>query len=166
MKINKIMFVIAGIINSIIGGIVFLLSFTILLMKSVVRTLLTTGNACEVLVEEIVAGDESYKFLQSYTQDQVIDYVWGMVAKFMVVVLLIAIVIIAFAIINFIFSKKCNGALGRNKKIGTTLVVFSWVLMTLNIANIFTTLGVYLKPRKKQENIISGPTDGRGRSRY
>lgn len=135
-------------------------------MKSVVRTLLTTGNACEVLVEEMVAGDESYKFLQSYTQEQVIDFVWGMVAKLMLVALVIALVVIVFAVLNFILSKKCEAALGKNKKLGTILVVFSWVLMTLNIANIFTTLGVYLKPRKKQENIISGPTDGRGRSRY
>ena len=160
------MFIIAGVINSIMGGFTFLLAITILLMKSIVRTIITTGNTAESLVEEMVKSDASYKYLESYTQEQIIDFVWGILTKMMLVAIVIAVVVIVFAVINFIFSKKCESLLNNNKKLCTCLVVFTWVLMTFNIASIFTTLGVYLKHNNVEKNTISGPTDGKGYSRY
>ena len=168
MKTKKIMFVIAGIINSLIGGITLLLSIIMLLLKSAVATILKTGDACQELVDELIDSDASYEFLNSYSIDQVVDFVWGMLSKVLIFAIAISMVLIMFAIFNFIFSKKCEQLLSRKKAMGTVLVVFSWLIMTFNIANVFTTLGVYLKGNSNDKNvtIITPPTDGRGYSRF
>ena len=160
------MFVIAGVINSIIGGISLLLSILIFALKGVVETILTTGDTCQQLVDELIAGDSNYEYLSSYTQEQVVDFVWGLVTQMLLFVILIALVVIMFAVFNFIFSKKHNEFLKNKKTLGTVLVVFSWVFMAFNIANIFTTLGVYLRVKDNNQPTISAPTDGKGYSRY
>lgn len=154
MKTNKILFLIAGILNSIIGGIATLLVLLIFMLSNFIREMFSTSyEIVEKYIEAIVAEDPSQKHLLSLSETEAIDYVLDSVYMLFGVILAIGLIVLVFGIINLLLSRRHNNIIVRKKYLGTVLVVLSWLLMPINIINILTTIAVYLKSKDNNSHL-------------
>ncbi|MGN0961853.1 MAG: hypothetical protein ACI4PF_06635 [Christensenellales bacterium] len=148
MKTKKILFLIAGIFNTLLGGMGAFIGVIGLLFNKMLRGMFEASyELVESYIKVIAEQDESYNYLLTASKSEAIDFVMKMVLIVCAVFLIIGLIYIMFGVFNLILSKRNNTALSHKKYLGTLLVVFSWLLMFLNIANILTTIAVYLKPK-------------------
>ena len=155
MKTKRILFLIAGIFNTIVGGGITFLGLLMLLLKRVFRTMLEESyEIVQNYINAMVAEDESYAYLTEYSKPEAIDYVMGIVNIFCIVVVLFGIINLACGILNLLLGKRDCTILNTKKYLGVLLVVFSWLLMPLNAFNILTTIAICIK-KKDNKNIPS-----------
>lgn len=152
MKAKKILFLVAGIFNAIIGGIGVFMGLLMLVFNGLINKMFdSTYEIVEQFVESLAKGDAEYEYLLSNSKSENIDFVMKAVTIVSVLFLIIGLIYIAFGVFNIIFAKN-HIIITKNKKyLGTLLVVFSWLLMWFNLANILTTIAVYLKSKDKTE---------------
>lgn len=148
MKIaKKTLYIIAGIIKVSVGGFGLLLGLLLLLFKSVIQGMF---EASPEMLEEMIKGlaeTEEYAYLLDSTKDEQLDFVFSVLSKFALVLILITIVWVVIAIFLFILAKRI-GADDFQKKMSITLTVLSWVVSMFTISTILTTIATCLHRRK------------------
>lgn len=152
MKSKRILSLIGGLFNTILGGLGALLGIFIFMLGSLVRQVFEESyELVEQVIESLIEADASYEYLRDLDQAESIDFVMKSVKIMAVVLLLLGVLYLLFGILNLIISKKYSYGeeLSKGKKI--TLVVCSWLLLWFNVANILTTIAVFLKPKKTSE---------------
>lgn len=146
MKAKKILFLIAGVFNCILGGLGVLIGGFGFLFSGIIRnTFESSTELIEEYINSLVKADESLSYLKDYSTAEAIDYVIKLVLIVCAVLLVLGLIYVAFGVFNLIFSKNYAIIMSRKKYLGVLLVVFSWLLLWFNIANILTTVAICLK---------------------
>lgn len=151
---KKILYIIAGIIKVAIAGFAFLVSVLIVFMRGVFASALKADpSIVNEMVDNLINGSSEYAFLSTYSLEERIEYILGIVSKFGWIVLIISIVWIAVAVFLFILSKRITSS-DYGNKLAIILTIVSWIVSPLTISTILTTIACALKKRKaKIENI-------------
>jgi len=146
MKLRKVFYLIAGIFNCIVGGISVAFSVLVLLLSSLVKTMFeSSGELLDEFVNELAISDQKYSYLASATDAEVVSFIMKIVYIFCLVFLIIGAIWITFGVFNILLKNRHDSVFGSKKYLRHLFVVGSWLLLGLNIANIFTTIAVYKK---------------------
>ena len=137
MKAKKILFLLAGIINTLIGGFCAFIGVIAVLFKGLMREMLETSyDIVQNYIKALAEQDASYEYLLNSSKSENIDFVMKTIMTVGVVFLIIGLVYITFGVLNLLLSKQHNNILNIKKYLGVLLIVFSWILMLFNVANI------------------------------
>lgn len=151
MKIaKKTLYIIAGIVKVAVGGFGLLLGLLLLLLKSLIQGMF---EASPEMLDEMIKGlaeAEEYAYLKDSSKDEQMDFIFGVISKFALVLILITIVWVVIAIFLFILAKRIS-ADDFQKKLSITLTVISWVASMFTISTILTTIATCLHRRKGKE---------------
>lgn len=146
MKTKRVFLIIAGIVNTAVGGIITFFGLLMVLFKRVLRTMLEESyEIVQNYINAMVAEDESYAYLQDYSKTEAINYVMGVINIVCLIFILFGIINLVFGIFNLLLSKRDSVVLKSKKYMGVLLIVFSWLLMPLNAFNILTTIAICIK---------------------
>ena len=153
MKTKRVLFLISGVFNTILGGISAFIGLLILMCNSVLKeTFNTSYNMVESYIKALAEQDASYEYLLDVSKSEAIDFMMTLLIGVSIIFVLVGAVYITFGVLNLLLSKRDSTILKRKKHLGTVLVVFSWLIMWFNVFNILTTVAVYLKS-KEDKNI-------------
>lgn len=143
---RKVLYLISGIFNSVVCGIIAGLGVIVLLMSGVIKKVfLEDKTIVDDYINQVVEQNSSYSYLLEYTQEQQVDYIMKSVYIMVILMFVIAVIYVLFAIINFKLRNGHDVCFGAKPWLRHVLVACSWGLMWLNVANITTTIAVYLK---------------------
>lgn len=151
---KKILYIIAGVIKVAVAGFAFVVSALLIFMRGLFETALKSDpSIVNEMVDNLINGSSEYAFLTSYSLEERIEYILGIVSKFGWIVLIISIVWITVAVFLFILSKRITSS-DYSNRLAIILTIVSWVTSPLTISTILTTIACALKKRKgKVENI-------------
>jgi len=148
MKSRRVLYLLAGIINCIIGGLCALFGLFIVLFRNVIVT--TFEKSTEILenfAKEMASIDSKYQYLLDANDAEIVDLIMGVVTAVCLMALIYGLVWIALGVFNIILSKKHSIIFSNKKWLKMLLVVGSWVLCLFNVANVLTTIAVFIKEK-------------------
>lgn len=156
MKARKILYFFAGLINVILGGCGTLLGLLVFLFGGTLRaTFNSTKEIVVEFVEELAGADSKYDYLRDYSHEEVVDFIMRLAKITGIVLILLGLIFIMFGVFNFLLKKRHDSVLGGRKYLKIIFVVSSWILLILNVANILTTVAVFLKDKKQEKLYVS-----------
>lgn len=149
MKTKRALFTTAGIIKLVISALIILIfGLSLLLTGFIKESFLNNYETVQEMVDQLIASDSSYAYLQELEHAQVIDIIMEPVISLCVALVVMGVSGIVFGIFNLIFAGKYNEIfLGskRNKTIYTVcLLILNWGIVT----NVLSLVGVWLKDEK------------------
>lgn len=145
MSARKILFLIAGLIDTIAGALIGLLSLIVLVAKNLIKQMFETSfDLVKEFIESMASADPKYEYLRSLSNTEAVNYIMDIVTGLALFAFVAALLFILFGVLNLVLVKKCDILISTKKSAGVLLIVFSWLLLTLNIANIFSTIAVVL----------------------
>ena len=151
MKARKILYVCSGVFNCVIGGLGFLLGLLFLLLNKFAKQMFSgSGDFINSFVRELVAVNSKYEYLIDSSKDEIVSFIMRIVFILSVVFIVLGLIWIAFGVFNCILFKRHDLVFGRRPVLKILFVVASWILLTLNVANITTTIAVFLKDKNNQ----------------
>lgn len=151
MKAKKILYLIAGILKIAASSVVLLFGILFLLLGQLFRSVLKASySIVEQTIKELIATDASYSYLESYTQEQAIEFIMKYVNIMAIFAILIGLIWLAFGIINVLLFKRPQNL---TKKKGIWLLIGTWILTFINISNILTTIAIFLKEKRKKLDV-------------
>ena len=151
MKARKILYVCSGVFNCVIGGIGCLLGLLFLLLYGIIKKMFVNStDLLDGLVKDLIALSNEYEYLQNSSTDDVVALVMKIVCIVALVLIALGLIWIAFGVFNCILFKRHDLVFGRRSVLKILFVVASWILLTLNVANITTTIAVFLKDKNNQ----------------
>ena len=157
MKAKKILYLLAGILKSIVGALGVLFGVIILLIGKLARQVFeASGEMLEEMFNELASIDEKYQYLVDAEVSVQLDFVMKICNIFAIIILMMGLIYITLSVINFIFAKK-TGLISGEKKKSIWLCICSWVFSFLNISTILTTIAAALgkKKDKSSKNDVS-----------
>lgn len=154
MKAKKILFTTSGILKLVVSGFMILVFGLALLLGNALKELfLADYTIIEEIINELVALDPSFAYLQEITQAEVVEYIMSMVSAIYIFLLIMGLCGVVFGIFNLIFAKKYNdmlaGRTGRKVLFMIFNLLFYWGLAT----NVLTIVALFLKDSPKVEKI-------------
>ena len=149
MKAKKILFLLAGIANCVMGGFGVLLGGLVLILNRVLRLSFEASfDFVENYIKELVSQDSEYEYLLDVSKEEAIDFVIKSCNMLAVAMFLLGAVVVVFGIINLLLSSQKHYAKFKQKKIWKVLLITSsWVIMCINVVNILTTIACCLKDK-------------------
>jgi len=151
VKTRKILYILAGVFNCCVGGLAILFSLFVFLLKGVVRTMFETStDLLNELVVALVDADEKYAYLQSASTSEVVDFVMNIINMMCLVFILIGAIWVMFGVFNIMLNSRHDTLFGSKPKLRGWFVAGCWVFMGLNVANIITTIAVFMKDKNKE----------------
>lgn len=149
MKTKRALFTTAGIIKLVISALIILIfGLSLLLTGFIKESFLNNYETVQEMVDQLIASDSSYAYLQELEHAQVIDIIMEPVISLCVALVVMGVSGIVFGIFNLIFAGKYNEMfLGskRNKIIYTVcLLILNWGIVT----NVLSLVGVWVKDEK------------------
>ena len=154
MKVNRILFIIAGILRSLVAGIVALFTFIIFAIRSLIKNMfLASPEMIDSLIKELVTIDTKYEYLSQNDIEQNVDFIIGIVDKLCLVALIWVLIVVALAVFSFICGKKCKSNMNIVNWQTITMVIVSWVCPLATISAILTTIAVFYKKKPKVNKI-------------
>lgn len=149
MKIRKALYILAGVFNCIVGSFAAILGLFMLLFSSMVKKMFaSSGQLIDEFVTEMAEMSEKYQYLATASDDEVLSFIMKIVYICALVFLLFAAVWITMGAFNLVLRKKHEVVLENKKHLKIIFVVASWVLLFFNVANILTTIAVFMKVKK------------------
>ena len=150
MKAKKVLFVLAGIFNCVIGGIGALLGMLIFVLNRMLKvTFESSFEMVEQYVKDLASQDSSYEYLLTANKTEVINFLIRTINIVGVVLLIIGLIVVVFGVVNLLLSSPKYYSRFRQKKIWKVLLITSsWLIMLFNVANILTTIAVCLKDKE------------------
>ena len=150
MKVNRILFILSGVIRSVVAGFSALITLLMLGLRGVIKEMLaTTYEIVDNLVKELSSTDASYAYLLENTNEQNVEFVLSIVDKFCVIVLIWIAVMVALAVFNFLYARKCKIERPLVDWKSITMVVVSWLCPFSWVSATLTTIGVFYKKKRK-----------------
>ncbi len=148
---KKTLYIISGIIKTIVGGFSFLVCALMVLLRGVLKASFDANpESVQEMISSLIESSESYEYLSSYTHDEAVQFILNTATIFGVVMGIVAIIWIVIAIFQFINSKKIDKYEFRKKHF-IILTVISWIVSPLFISTILTTIATCLKRKKSAE---------------
>ena len=152
MKSKRVLYLLAGIINCVFGGICAMFGIFILLFKNLISTTFEKGvELLNEFAKAMASADPQYEYLLEASNDEIIKVVMNFVSAVCVIALIFGAIIIALGVFNIILSKKHLIIFAGKKWLKVVLVVVSWLVCIFNVANILTTIAVCLKDKNSVE---------------
>ena len=146
MKAKKILFVIAGVFNTVVGGVALLFGLLVLALGSLVKQMFESSkDLINEFVTQLAAEDSSYAYLTEATESEVIGFVMKIVYIMSAIAIIIGAIWIMFGVFNILLKNRHTTLFETKKYLKHLFVVGSWFFMGLNPANILTTIAVYKK---------------------
>lgn len=166
MKNNrKALYLFSGIFNVIVGVLGAGFGIIILLLGKIIKqAFIDNGELTTDFITKLIEQDESYNYLLEYTNEQRVDYIMSTVYMLVVALIVFAAIYIIFAVLNFRLRNGHDACFGSKRWLRHVFVAFSWVLLWFNIANITTTIAVYMKIKDgedKEPQLYSASEDTR-----
>ena len=160
-KSKKILFLIAGIFNCVIGALGLLVGGIMLVLQKIIRLVFdSTSGMTDEFVKDLAEVDSEYSYLLSASKDEVLDFIMHIVTIMGLVIFVIGIIWAVFGVINILLTSITRYNKFESKKwYKVTFLIFSWVLLMFNVANILTTVAVCLKDKDKVENTLYSAKD-------
>ena len=152
MKAKKILFTTSGILKIVVSGFMILVfGLALLLGNALKEAFLANYAMIEEIINELVALDPSFAYLQEMTQAEMVDFIMSPVSAICVFFLIMGLCGVVFGIFNLIFAKKYNemlaGRTGRKVLFMIFNLLFYWGLAT----NVLTIVALFLKDSPKVE---------------
>jgi len=152
MKLRKLLYLLSGIFNCVIGGLgCFFGLMVFLISKTFKELLLSSKEVVEEFVQSIASVDSDMEYLLEYSHEDVVSLMMGILYVFAIILILLGVIYIVFGIFNLLLRQRHYTLFARKKSLKILFVVGSWLLMWFNIANITTTIAVFMK-QKDNEN--------------
>lgn len=153
LKAKRILFMSSGILKCVISGLMVLLFGLALLLLGMLREgFLANTESIEILINELVAIEPKFEYLQSQSVAESVDFILGIVKIISVVLLIMGLVGIALGVFNLLFAKFYKSWLLCNTKRKVIFTILTWLLYWELVTNILTTVALYLRDRKKSNN--------------
>lgn len=146
MKTRRILYLVAGIFNCIIGGIAMLFGALFLLLSKTIKTMFSQSTEMlQEFAEELAEADSNYEYLLEASQEEILDFVLSVVNKFKLIVIIFAVIFIAFGVFNILLRRMHDRVFTGRKWLKIVFVAASWLILIFNIFNICTTIAVFMK---------------------
>lgn len=156
MKSRKILYLIAGIFNCIVGGIGILFGLLVLLLSSFVRKMFESStDLVSEFVTELASADSNYAYLQDLSNAEVVSFIMKIVYVTCAILLVICAIWITLGVFNILLKNRHDKVFESKRYLRHIFIVGSWLLMGLNPANILTTIAVYKKNKTPQPALYS-----------
>ena len=151
MKARKILYVCSGVFNCAIGGIGCLLGLLFLVLNKYAKQMFSgSAEFIDAFVKEMATANTKYEYLLDATKDEVVSFIMRIVLILSIVFMVLGLIWIAFGVFNCLLYRRHDLVFGRRPVLKVLFVVASWLLLTFNIANITTTIAVFLKDKNSQ----------------
>lgn len=152
MKAKKILFTTSGILKLVVSGFMILVfGLALLLGNALKESFLADYSMIEEVINELVALDPSFAYLQEISSAEVVEFIMSIVSGICVFSLFMGLCGVVFGIFNLIFAKKYNdmlaGRTGRKVLFMIFNLLFYWGLAT----NVLTIVALFLKDTPKIE---------------
>lgn len=152
MKAKKYLFLIAGILNTVLGGLGVVFGLLMGLFNSLIRQMFDSAyELVERFIQDLASVDADYEYLLTADKAETLDFVMKSVTIITIVFIVLGLLYVLFGVFNILLSKRFEYVLKSKKYLGILLVVASWLLLWFNIMNILTTIAVFLKPKTQEK---------------
>lgn len=148
MKTRKVLYILSGVFNCIIGGLGCFFGLMFLIISKLIKNMFSeSGEIVDGFITELAATSKEYEYLLDLSRDEMIAFMMKVVYIMSAVLIILGLVWIAFGVFNCLLSSRHQLVFGNRKALKVIFVVASWLLLTFNIANITTTVAVFLKDK-------------------
>lgn len=157
MKAKKILFLVAGILKTVAGGIGILIGLIVLLARNLIRDVFVASyDLIESVIKQVGSVEDQEKLL-GFSKEEVVDYFLQMIVVIFVLILIVAIIWVIFGIINIRLGANNRWqSLTKGKSIA--LLICSWLLAFELITNTMTTIAIFIKSNKNKESLYTQAT--------
>lgn len=157
MKARKILFLISGIFNCVVGGFCVLFGGLMVLLKGTLRTVLEESKEfLDEYVKTLVEADKKYEYLTTASSAEVLDFITQIISIVGIVLLVMGLIWIGAGIVNLLLTNNYKfEQFKSNKLLKFVFVAASWVLLLFNVANITTTIAIFLKTKDEKAELYS-----------
>jgi hypothetical protein len=148
MKTRKVLYTLSGVFNCVIGGLGCFLGLMFFAISKLVKNMFAeTSGLLDGFVAELAKTSSDYEYLLDASKDEMIAFVMKIVYILSAVLIVLGLIWIAFGVFNCLLSTRHELVFGKRRALKIIFVVASWLLLTFNIANITTTIAVFLKDK-------------------
>ncbi len=151
MKAKKVLFICSGIFNCVIGGIGAFFGLMFLLVSGTIKK--TFAGATEMLdafAKELAAASTEYEYLLSATNDEIVSFIMNIVFIISIILVVISALWITFGVFNLLLAKRHVWLFAEKPALKIWFVVGTWLLVWFSLANITSTIAVFLKDKNAQ----------------
>ena len=155
-KAKKVLYLIAGILKFVGGGLVGLLGLLMLLVSGVVRKVFESSmDSVKIMIEGLAEAEEEFAYLLDMGLEEQIDFIMNVCRIFAVVLIILAIVYIVIGVFNIKFYKR-TGTMVKEGAKSVWLCIVSWLLSFLALSTILTTVAACLKVKgiSSSDNVV------------
>ena len=153
MKAKKILFTTSGILKLVASGFLVLVFGLSLLLGNVLKeAFLADFSMIEEIINEIVALDPSFAYLQEMTQAEVVDFIMTPGSVICVFLFIMGVCGVVFGIFNLIFAKKYNEMLAGKTGSKVLFMIFNLLFYWGLATNVLTIVALFLKDAPKTQN--------------
>lgn len=152
MNKRKLLYTIAGIFNCVIGGIGAFFGLMILFISKVAKNMFSSSTEIiDEFVNSLARESSKYEYLLNSSNEEIISFIMKIVYLFSLFLLICGIIWIVFGVFNLKLSSRHYSFWNKHPRLKLWFVIGTWVLMLFNVANILTTIAVYLKDKENPE---------------
>lgn len=158
-KCKKPFLIISGVLKCLCSGLLLMFAVVIFLMKDLLKTVMKEmGTAVSEFVTSMMETDPiEYAFLQTYTDDQVLDYMMGAINTVGWIFLIMGLIILTFAVLTFVIAKK-GGYLPLGRRLLFIITMLATTLL-FSLSNILTVVALCTGNGSKEPKKVEGKDD-------
>ena len=146
MKTRKVLYILSGVFNCVVGGLGCFLGFMFFAISKLIKNMFSeTMGTVEGFITELAATSKDYEYLLELSEEEMVGFVMKVVYIMSAVLIILGLIWITFGVFNCLLSSRHQLVFGKRPVLKVIFVVASWLLLTFNIANITTTVAVFLK---------------------
>ena len=148
MKTRKVLYVLSGVFNCVIGGLGCFLGLMFFAISKLIKNMFTESSSLvDGFITELASTNAEYEYLLDASRDEMVAFMMKVVYILGAVLIVLGLIWIAFGVFNCLLSTRHQLVFGRRPVLRFVFVIASWLLLTFNIANITTTVAVFLKDK-------------------
>lgn len=151
MKARKVLYILSGVFNCVIGGLGCFFGLMFFAISKLIKNMFKeSGEIVDGFITELAASSKEYEYLLDMSREEMIGFMMKVVYILSAVLIVLGLVWIAFGVFNCLLARRHQLVFGKRPVLGIIFVVASWLLLTFNIANITTTVAVFLKDKNDE----------------
>lgn len=148
MKARKVLYILSGVFNCVVGGLGCFLGLMFFAISKLIKNMFTeTSSIVDGFITELAASSKDYEYLLELSREEMVGFMMKVVYIMSAILIVLGLIWIAFGVFNCLLSSRHQLVFGKRPILRIVFVVASWLLLTFNIANITTTVAVFLKDK-------------------
>lgn len=152
MKARRILYVCSGVFNCVVGGIGCFLGLMFFAISKLIKNMFSNStDLVDGFISELANTSQDYEFLLNASSEEVLSFIMKWVYIISAILIILGLIWIAFGVFNCLLSTRHYLFFGKHPVMKVLFVIGSWLLLTLNIANITTTIAVFMKDKNVVE---------------